>query len=136
MSTRTLLVSPALLSFSLRNISGQTASDLAEAQGFHDCVCLISKIQPRGFPLNGVPNGNGAPCGQDLHSRKRLLTAMDAGNMKKARRADGKTLMISLSLTNVQHITHFLDVFTFGPFRRLLLQMRSCRCLTATKWRA
>lgn len=78
---------PALLLFSLRNISGQTASDLAEAQGFHDCVCLISKTQLRGLPLNS------APCGQDLHSRKRLLAAMDAGNMKKARRADGKTEM-------------------------------------------
>ncbi|XP_039649470.1 ankyrin repeat domain-containing protein 10-like isoform X4 [Perca fluviatilis] len=77
----------------LRNASGQTAADLAHAHGFLDCFCLISKtkkhlLQLSGLHGNGVQNGDSAPCGQGLLSRKRLLTAADTGHMKKARGAD------------------------------------------------
>ncbi|XP_049919483.1 ankyrin repeat domain-containing protein 10-like [Epinephelus moara] len=77
----------------LRNASGQTAADLAHAHGFLDCFCLISKTKKHlqqcgGLHVNGVQNGNGAPCGQGLLGRKRLLAAVDAGHMKKARGPD------------------------------------------------
>ncbi|XP_078099432.1 ankyrin repeat domain-containing protein 10a isoform X2 [Sander vitreus] len=77
----------------LRNASGQTAAELAHAHGFLDCFRLMSKtkkhlLQLSGLHVTGVQNGNGAPCGQGLLSRKRLLTAADTGHMKKARGAD------------------------------------------------
>ncbi|KAM8722848.1 ankyrin repeat domain-containing protein 10-like isoform 2-T2 [Acanthopagrus schlegelii] len=76
----------------LRNASGQTAADLAHAHGFQDCFRFISKSQKHPPQLsghvNGVQNGNGVPCGQDLLSRKRLLMDTDTGHMKKARRAE------------------------------------------------
>ncbi|CAJ1087139.1 ankyrin repeat domain-containing protein 10-like isoform X2 [Xyrichtys novacula] len=77
----------------LQNASGQTAADLALAHGFHEGFLLLSKTQKHlqqlaGVHLNGVQNGNGAPCGQELHSRKRLLNAAESGHMKRARRAD------------------------------------------------
>lgn len=37
-----------------------------------------------------VQNGGGAPCGLGVLSRKRQLAALDAGHLKKAKRADGK----------------------------------------------
>ncbi|XP_039649469.1 ankyrin repeat domain-containing protein 10-like isoform X3 [Perca fluviatilis] len=82
----------------LRNASGQTAADLAHAHGFLDCFCLISKtkkhlLQLSGLHGNGVQNGDSAPCGQGLLSRKRLLTAADTGHMKKARGADTDVLV-------------------------------------------
>lgn len=90
---------PVLFLFSLRNASGQTAADLAHTHGFHDCFSYISKtqkhlLQLNGLHVNGVQNGNSALCGQDLTSRKRLLTGVDTGHMKKARRADSKTSLI------------------------------------------
>ncbi|KAM8903486.1 ankyrin repeat domain-containing protein 10a [Spinachia spinachia] len=72
----------------LRNASGQTAADLAHAQGFLDCFSLISKTKKHLLQLGGVHNWNSAPCGQSLHSRKRLQTAEDTGHMKKARAAE------------------------------------------------
>ncbi|KAM3585095.1 uncharacterized protein V6R79_007353 [Siganus canaliculatus] len=74
----------------LRNASGQTAADLAQAHGYRDCFHFFSKTQKQlsEFQLNGVQNGNQAPCGQELLSRKRLLTSMDTGHVKKARTAD------------------------------------------------
>ncbi|KAA8579864.1 ankyrin repeat domain-containing protein 10 isoform X2 [Etheostoma spectabile] len=77
----------------LRNASGQTAADLAHAHGFLDCFGFISKtkkhlLQLSGLHVNGGQNGNSAPCGQGLLSRKRLLAAVDTGHMKKARGAE------------------------------------------------
>lgn len=37
-----------------------------------------------------MQNGGGAPCGLGALSRKRQLAALDAGHLKKAKRADGK----------------------------------------------
>ncbi|XP_047432717.1 ankyrin repeat domain-containing protein 10-like isoform X2 [Mugil cephalus] len=62
----------------LRNASGQTAADLAQAHGFHDCFCLISDDQKH---LHQQSENS-------LFSRKRQLAATDARHMKKARRAD------------------------------------------------
>lgn len=96
---------PAPLSFSLRNNSGQTPADLAQAHGFDDCFHVImSKSQLCGSEsgvngANGAQIGNGAPCGQHQHSRKRLLTAMDTESMKKARRVESKmSAFLSLNL--------------------------------------
>ncbi|XP_053170470.1 ankyrin repeat domain-containing protein 10a [Scomber japonicus] len=74
----------------LRNANGQTAADLAQTHGFHDCSRFISNAQKHllqlsGLHVNGVQNGNGASCGQIVLSRKRLLTATEAGYMKKAK---------------------------------------------------
>uniref|UniRef100_A0A3P8SJF6 Ankyrin repeat domain 10a n=1 Tax=Amphiprion percula TaxID=161767 RepID=A0A3P8SJF6_AMPPE len=69
----------------LRNASGQTAADLAHAHGFHDCFCFISNSQKHLQQLRG----NGAPCGQGMFSRKRQMNIVEAGLMKKARRAEG-----------------------------------------------
>lgn len=66
----------------LRNASGQTAADLAHAHGFLDCFGFVSASKKQLLQLSG------APCGQSLLGRKRLLAAADAGIMKKARRAD------------------------------------------------
>lgn len=74
----------------LRNANGQTAADLAQTHGYRDCFHFFSKTRKQlsEFQLNGVQNGNQAPCGQELLSRKRLLTSMDTGHVKKARTAD------------------------------------------------
>ncbi|XP_029307825.1 ankyrin repeat domain-containing protein 10-like [Cottoperca gobio] len=77
----------------LKNASGQTAADLAHGHGFLDCFHFISKtkkhlLQLSGLHVSGVHDGNTGPCGQGLLSRKRLLTAVDTGDMKKARGAD------------------------------------------------
>ncbi|XP_041822455.1 ankyrin repeat domain-containing protein 10-like isoform X2 [Chelmon rostratus] len=85
----------------LRNASGQTAADLAHTHGFHDCFSYISKtqkhlLQLNGLHVNGVQNGNSALCGQDLTSRKRLLTGVDTGHMKKARRADKEDVLMQM----------------------------------------
>ncbi|XP_044043861.1 ankyrin repeat domain-containing protein 10-like isoform X2 [Siniperca chuatsi] len=77
----------------LRNASGQTAADLAHTHGFHDCFRFITKTQKHllqlsGLHVSGVQNGNSVPCGQGLLSRKRLLTDVDTGHMKKAKTAD------------------------------------------------
>lgn len=40
--------------------------------------------------MNEVQNGDGAPCGRDLRSRKRLLTPVDSENCKRVRIAGGK----------------------------------------------
>uniref|UniRef100_A0A3Q1FPQ6 Uncharacterized protein n=1 Tax=Acanthochromis polyacanthus TaxID=80966 RepID=A0A3Q1FPQ6_9TELE len=80
----------ALSWFRLRNASGQTAADLAHAHGFHDCFCFISNAQKHLQQLHG--NENGAPCGQGLFSRKRQLNVVEAGLMKKPRRAEGKKI--------------------------------------------
>ncbi|CAI5637748.1 unnamed protein product [Oreochromis niloticus] len=84
----------------LKNASGQTAADLAHAQGFHDCFCFISNAQKhlhqRSVPEgNVVQNGGGAHCGLDALSRKRQLAALDAGNLKKAKRGDGMLVQSS-----------------------------------------
>ncbi|XP_026219294.1 ankyrin repeat domain-containing protein 10-like [Anabas testudineus] len=76
----------------LRNGSGQTAADLARAHGFLNCFHLIANDQKHEPQVNGLCdsgelNGN-PPCGQALLSRKRLLTAVDSGHTKKARRAE------------------------------------------------
>nr|XP_046238512.1 ankyrin repeat domain-containing protein 10-like isoform X2 [Scatophagus argus] len=81
----------------LRNASGQTAADLAHAHGFHECFCFISKTPLNGLEANGVQNANSAPCGRDLLSRKRLLTALDTGHMKKARRVDNVLVQMQSS---------------------------------------
>ncbi|KAM9836270.1 ankyrin repeat domain-containing protein 10a [Aulostomus maculatus] len=78
----------------LRNASGQTAADLAKTHASRDCfhfICDAQKhlLQLNELHVNGVQNGNGAPCGQGLlsrvASRKRLLAASENGHMKKAR---------------------------------------------------
>uniref|UniRef100_A0A3Q4HPQ6 Ankyrin repeat domain 10a n=1 Tax=Neolamprologus brichardi TaxID=32507 RepID=A0A3Q4HPQ6_NEOBR len=77
----------------LENASGQTAADLAHAQGFHDCFCFISNAQKHLQQRNEgnmVQTGGGAPCGLGALSRKRQLAALEAGHLKKAKRADGK----------------------------------------------
>uniref|UniRef100_A0A3Q4HBP9 Ankyrin repeat domain 10a n=1 Tax=Neolamprologus brichardi TaxID=32507 RepID=A0A3Q4HBP9_NEOBR len=79
----------------LENASGQTAADLAHAQGFHDCFCFISNAQKHLQQRNEgnmVQTGGGAPCGLGALSRKRQLAALEAGHLKKAKRADGKKL--------------------------------------------
>ena len=85
----------SLLLFSLRNASGQTAADLAQAHGFHDCFCFLSDAQKHLQQLNAlhvnvVHSGNWIPFGHGLLSRKRQLTAVETHHLKKARRADGK----------------------------------------------
>lgn len=99
--TGSSLSHPSLVWFSLRNASGQTAADLAHTHGFLDCFRFISKTQKQllqlsGLHVNGVQNGSRPPCGQGLLSRKRLLTALDTDHMKKARRADSRTVFLSL----------------------------------------
>ncbi|XP_005938775.1 ankyrin repeat domain-containing protein 10 isoform X3 [Haplochromis burtoni] len=82
----------------LENASGQTAADLAHAQGFHDCFCFISNAQKHLQQRNEgnvVQNGGGAPCGLGALSRKRQLAALDAGHLKKAKRADGMLVQSS-----------------------------------------
>ncbi|XP_059183788.1 ankyrin repeat domain-containing protein 10a [Centropristis striata] len=84
----------------LRNASGQTAADLAQSHGFLDCFGFISKtkkhlLQLSGLHVNRVENS--APCGQGLLSRKRLLTAVDAGHMKRARGADNVLVQVQSS---------------------------------------
>lgn len=85
---------------SLQNTSGQTAADLAYAHGFLHCFHLIYKSQLRALPVNEVQNGDGAPCGLDLRSRKRLLTSADSENSKRVRRAGGMCLIEN---TTMQH---------------------------------
>ncbi|XP_048834432.1 ankyrin repeat domain-containing protein 10a isoform X1 [Brienomyrus brachyistius] len=76
----------------LRNASGLTAADLAQAQGFQECAQLLSNMQNHlnEFCPNGAPNGlrpqiqapslfNGAP------NRKRSLDCMESNHIKKAR---------------------------------------------------
>lgn len=92
------LLMGAHLLCSLRNASGLTAADLAQAQGFQDCAQLLSNMQNHlnEFCPNGAPNGlrpqiqapslfNGAP------NRKRSLDCMESNHIKKAR-TDGRSL--------------------------------------------
>ncbi|XP_070786924.1 ankyrin repeat domain-containing protein 10a [Enoplosus armatus] len=111
----------------LRNASGQTAADLAHAHGFHDCFRLISKTQKHlqqlgGLRANGELDGNGGipMCDQGPLSRKRLLAAVDAGHMKKARRADnalaqmqggGGEELESMNMESVQELNSADDYF-------------------------
>ncbi|XP_076579170.1 ankyrin repeat domain-containing protein 10a [Chaetodon auriga] len=93
----------------LRNASGQTAADLAHTHGFHDCFRFISKtqkhlLQLNGLHVNGAQNGNSAPCGQDPPSRKRLLTAVDACHMKKARRADKEGVLVQMLSSGAEEL--------------------------------
>ncbi|XP_033979992.1 ankyrin repeat domain-containing protein 10a [Trematomus bernacchii] len=70
----------------LRNASGQTAADLAHAHGFLDSFCFLSKTKKLlQLHVRGGPNGESPPCGPGLLSRKRLLTAGDSRDLKKAR---------------------------------------------------
>ncbi|KAK5847964.1 hypothetical protein PBY51_017052 [Eleginops maclovinus] len=70
----------------LRNASGQTAADLAHAHGFLDSFCFLSKTKKLlQLHVRGGQNGDSAPCGPGLLSRKRLLTAGDSRDLKKAR---------------------------------------------------
>ncbi|XP_028998337.1 ankyrin repeat domain-containing protein 10-like [Betta splendens] len=74
----------------LRNASGQTAADLAHAHGFLGCSHLIAddcKLQPSGLNKSGEMKGDPV-CGQALHSRKRLFSALDGGHAKKTRTAE------------------------------------------------
>ncbi|KAM4559656.1 ankyrin repeat domain-containing protein 10a [Odontesthes bonariensis] len=68
----------------LRNSSGQTAADLANVHGFHDCFCFISNARTHLQQLSELH----VNCVQRGDSRKRQLTATEARHMKKARRAD------------------------------------------------
>ena len=80
-----------LFLFRLRNASGQTAADLAHAHGFLDSFCFLSKTKKLlQLHVRGGPNGESPPCGPGLLSRKRLLTAGDSRDLKKAR-GDSKT---------------------------------------------
>ncbi|XP_061692241.1 ankyrin repeat domain-containing protein 10a isoform X2 [Syngnathoides biaculeatus] len=84
----------------LRNTSGQTAADLALTHGFHDCLHLISNLQENlrqfsALQTNGERNGNSP----GLLCRKRLQSAFENGQMKKARR-DGFLLMQHSALEN------------------------------------
>lgn len=77
----------SLFFLSLRNASGQTAADLAHAQGFLDCSHFISDAQKQLQQLNALRgNGDPAAAGQ----RKRLLAAVEPGHVKRAKRADSK----------------------------------------------
>lgn len=86
---------------SLRNNSGQTPADVAQAHGFDNCFALIiSKSQPHG-PENGVVNRAQIGHGQHQNNvRKRLLNAMDAEGMKKTRRVESKKSLVSSSGAN------------------------------------
>lgn len=112
---------------SLQNTSGQTAADLAYAHGFLHCFHLISKSQLRALPVNVVQNGDGAPCGLDLRSRKRLLTSVDSENSKRVRRAGGMSLIEN---TTTQH--EVLTWCSWGFFLSLC-----CRCIVpdGERWR-
>ncbi|XP_031611428.1 ankyrin repeat domain-containing protein 10-like isoform X1 [Oreochromis aureus] len=102
----------------LKNASGQTAADLAHAQGFHDCFCFISNAQKhlhqRSVPEgNVVQNGGGAHCGLGALSRKRQLAALDAGNLKKAKRGDGM-LVQSSALEELEAMSPELSTADFN----------------------
>lgn len=105
---------------SLQNTSGQTAADLAYSHGFHHCFHLISKSQLRALPVNEVQNGDGAPRGLDLRSRKRLLTSVDCENSKRVRRAGGMCLIEN---TTMQHEvqTWWLSIFVVSLCRRCII---------------
>nr|XP_061802802.1 ankyrin repeat domain-containing protein 10-like [Nerophis lumbriciformis] len=80
-----LLVAGAKLH--LRNTSGQTAADLARTHSSDDCLRLILNLQGHLLQLselqsNGEKNGNSP----GLLCRKRLQSAFENGQMKKARR--------------------------------------------------
>ncbi|TWW64266.1 ankyrin repeat domain-containing protein 10-like [Takifugu flavidus] len=96
--TQVLLIAGAKPS--LQNTSGQTAADLAYARGFHNCFHLISTSQLRALPVNEVQNGDGASCGLDLRSRKRLLTPAESENSKRVRRAGD--VFIQMEYTGVE----------------------------------
>lgn len=79
---------------SLRNSSGQTPADVAQAHGFHDCFDLIvSKKLPLG-PEDRLVNHN------QHHSRKRLLNATDTERMKKAKKVDRKFSPLEKTVCN------------------------------------
>ncbi|XP_071320124.1 ankyrin repeat domain-containing protein 10-like [Trachinotus anak] len=77
----------------LRNTSGQTAADLARAHGFLDCSRFIFSAQKQLQQLSALHEGGDAPCGQ----RKRLLTVVESGLEKRARRGDNVLLQKHLS---------------------------------------
>lgn len=91
----------SLVLTSLRNNSGQTPADVAQAHGFDNCFALIvSKSQLHG-PENGVVNRAQIGHGQHQNNgRKRLLNSMDAEGMKKARRVESKKSLVSSSGAN------------------------------------
>uniref|UniRef100_A0AAV2K1U4 Uncharacterized protein n=1 Tax=Knipowitschia caucasica TaxID=637954 RepID=A0AAV2K1U4_KNICA len=60
---------------SVKNACGQTAADLARAQGFADCFQLISSL----LQLHGAPGG------QSQGSRKRLLGGQEHSRKKRAK---------------------------------------------------
>ncbi|XP_049611496.1 ankyrin repeat domain-containing protein 10 isoform X2 [Syngnathus scovelli] len=75
----------------LRNTSGQTAADLARTHGSDDCLRFIANLQEHLLQLgelhgNGEKNGNGPVRDPGLLCRKRLQSAFENGQMKKARR--------------------------------------------------
>ncbi|XP_023282824.1 ankyrin repeat domain-containing protein 10-like isoform X2 [Seriola lalandi dorsalis] len=81
----------------LRNASGQTAADLAHAHGFFDCSRFISNAQKQLQQLNTLRVGGDTASGQSLLSRKRLLTAVESGHAKRAKRADNVLLQMHIS---------------------------------------
>ncbi|XP_061640589.1 ankyrin repeat domain-containing protein 10a isoform X1 [Phyllopteryx taeniolatus] len=71
----------------LRNTSGQTAADLARTHGFHDCLHLISNLQEHLLQFSGLQSNEGKNgIAPGLLCRKRLQSAFENGQMKKARR--------------------------------------------------
>ncbi|XP_026157775.1 ankyrin repeat domain-containing protein 10a isoform X2 [Mastacembelus armatus] len=73
----------------LRNTSGQTAADLARAHGFPDCFHFVAGAQKHLLlQLGGLHMSGSTPCEVGPLSRKRLMTTVDSGQTKKARRTD------------------------------------------------
>lgn len=93
---------------SLRNNSGQTPADVAQAHGFHDCFDLLaSKCLPHG-PENGVVNrAHFGHSQHQHHGRKRLLNATDNERMTKARRVERKSSLVSSS--RAKHVAQHLS---------------------------
>ncbi|XP_019723697.1 ankyrin repeat domain-containing protein 10-like isoform X2 [Hippocampus comes] len=88
-SIQVLLIAGAKLH--LTNTSGQTAADLARSHGSDDCLRLIANLQEHLRQLgelqgNGEKNGSGPVRGPGLLCRKRLQSAFENGQTKKARR--------------------------------------------------
>lgn len=91
---------------SLRNSSGQTPADVAQAHGFDDCFDLmVSRSQLHGPSPHQDQHQH--------HSRKRLLAAMDTERLKKARRVESKGTFRRSHWSNLREICTW-DSCTFS----------------------
>uniref|UniRef100_A0A3Q2YN90 Ankyrin repeat domain 10a n=1 Tax=Hippocampus comes TaxID=109280 RepID=A0A3Q2YN90_HIPCM len=123
-SIQVLLIAGAKLH--LTNTSGQTAADLARSHGSDDCLRLIANLQEHLRQLgelqgNGEKNGSGPVRGPGLLCRKRLQSAFENGQTKKARRGNSDSFYFHYEPPHIcsnftrGHVFHLNELKFFAP---------------------